>query len=46
VFFRQNKHVGIYLGGGWYVHAPRAGDVVKISPLGARSDLSACRRVI
>ena len=46
VFFRKNGHVGIYLGGGWYVHAPRTGDVVKISALGARSDLSACRRVL
>jgi cell wall-associated NlpC family hydrolase len=46
VFFRNNAHVGIYLGGGWYVHAPHTGDVVKISELGARSDLSACRRIL
>ncbi|MBU4173304.1 MAG: C40 family peptidase [Actinobacteria bacterium] len=46
VFFRGNRHVGIYLGGGCYVHAPRTGDVVKVSQLGSRSDLSACRRVI
>jgi len=26
-------HVGIYIGDGMYVHAPRTGDVVKISPL-------------
>jgi cell wall-associated NlpC family hydrolase len=46
VFFRQNAHVGIYLGGGWFIHAPHTGDVVKISALGARSDLSACRRIL
>jgi secretion/DNA translocation related TadE-like protein len=46
VFFRHNNHVGIYLGGGFYVHAPRTGDVVKVSPLNGRSDISACRRVI
>ena len=46
VFFRSNGHVGIYLGGGWYVHAPRTGDVVKVSPLSARSDISACRRIL
>ncbi len=46
VFFRQNAHVGIYLGGGWFIHAPHTGDVVKISSLGARSDLSSCRRIL
>jgi cell wall-associated NlpC family hydrolase len=46
VFFRGNGHVGIYLGGGWYIHAPRTGDVVKISALSSRGDLSACRRIL
>jgi len=46
VFFRNNAHVGIYLGGGCFIHAPHTGDVVKISALGERSDLSACRRVL
>ena len=38
VFFRGLGHMGIYIGGGQYVHAPHTGDVVKISTLGGRSD--------
>jgi len=44
VFFRGNAHVGIYVGNGWFVHAPHTGDVVRISPLAGRS-ISACRRI-
>jgi peptidoglycan DL-endopeptidase CwlO len=35
VFFYGLGHVGIYIGGGNYIHAPHTGDVVKISSLGA-----------
>lgn len=44
VFFGSPiHHVGIYVGGGMYIHAPRTGDVVKISSL-SRGDFSgACR---
>ena len=34
VFFYNLDHVGIYIGGGLFVHAPHTGDVVKISSLG------------
>jgi cell wall-associated NlpC family hydrolase len=33
VFFDGLGHVGIYIGGGEFVHAPHTGDVVKISSL-------------
>ncbi len=38
-------HIGMYVGDGLFIHAPRTGDVVKISVLAQRSDLSAIRRV-
>jgi cell wall-associated NlpC family hydrolase len=34
VFFDGLGHMGIYIGGGQFVHAPHSGDVVKISSLG------------
>jgi cell wall-associated NlpC family hydrolase len=33
VFFNGLGHVGIYVGGGSFIHAPHTGDVVKISSL-------------
>lgn len=46
VFFGSpTHHVGIYVGGGSYIHSPRTGDVVKISPL-TRSDFTHGRRVL
>lgn len=48
VFFAYNSgyihHVGIYVGNGCYIHAPRTGDVVKISPL-TRSDFVYGKRI-
>lgn len=45
VFFGSPiHHVGIYIGGGYYIHAPRTGDVVRIAKLSARNDLTAARR--
>jgi cell wall-associated NlpC family hydrolase len=37
VFFSGLGHVGIYIGGGQFVHAPHTGDVVRISSLGERT---------
>lgn len=36
-------HVGIYVGGGSYIHAPQTGDVIKVSTLG--STFSTARRI-
>ena len=33
VFFNGLGHVGIYIGGNQFIHAPHTGDVVKISSL-------------
>ncbi len=33
VFFDGVGHVGVYIGGGQFIHAPHAGDVVKISSM-------------
>ena len=37
-------HVGIYLGDGLFIHAPRTGDVVRIAELSTRHDLAYIRR--
>lgn len=37
-------HVGMYIGEGKYIHAPRTGDVIKISLLSARNDVNTVRR--
>jgi len=39
VFFRSDLgHMGMYIGGGQYIHAPQTGDVVKISSMSDRGD--------
>lgn len=38
-------HVGIYIGNGQYIQAPKTGDVVKISNLSGRSDYVGARRI-
>lgn len=45
VFFGTSviHHVGIYVGGGSYIHAPHTGDVVKISTLDRSDYAGACR---
>ena len=44
VFFGSPiHHVGIYVGGGNYIHSPRTGDVVKIVPMTRGDYVGACR---
>jgi peptidoglycan DL-endopeptidase CwlO len=45
VFFSGLGHVGIYIGGGEYVHAPHTGTVVSVSSLDSSSYVGA-RRVL
>jgi peptidoglycan DL-endopeptidase CwlO len=45
VFFGSPiHHVGIYLGAGYFLHAPHTGDYVKISRLADRGDFAGARR--
>ena len=45
VFFGSPiHHVGMYIGGGYFLHAPRTGDFVKISKLADRNDFAGARR--
>jgi len=37
VFFRGLGHMGIYIGGGNFVHAPQTGDVVRVQSMASRS---------
>ena len=45
VFFDGLGHVGIYIGGGQYIHAPHTGDVVKISNLSDHGGYDGARRL-
>jgi cell wall-associated NlpC family hydrolase len=44
VFFYGGSHVGIYIGGGQFVHAPHTGTVVQVASLGSYSSVTAARR--
>lgn len=45
VVFRGGHHIGIYLGDGKMIHAPKRGDVVKISTMQGHGDIFAIRRI-
>jgi cell wall-associated NlpC family hydrolase len=38
--------MGMYIGGGKFIHAPQTGDVVKVSLLKDRSDFVTARRIL
>ena len=44
VFFYGGSHVGIYIGGGQFIHAPHTGTVVQVTSLSSYS-LTAARRI-
>jgi cell wall-associated NlpC family hydrolase len=46
VFFNGLGHMGMYIGGGQFIHAPHTGDVVKISSLAGYSSFVGARRVL
>ena len=46
VFFANKSHVGMYIGGGRFIHAPRTGDYVKISLLRDRNNFYGAKRII
>ncbi len=37
-------HIGICIGDGLFIHAPRTGDVIRVAQLASRSDITAVRR--
>ena len=45
ISFHGSGHIGMYIGGGQYVHAPQTGDVVKVSSLADRGDIDGAVRV-
>jgi cell wall-associated NlpC family hydrolase len=42
-FYSDLGHMGMYVGNGMFVHAPRTGDVVKVSPLSMKNFAGAAR---
>jgi cell wall-associated NlpC family hydrolase len=46
VFFYGLNHVGIYAGGGKYIHAPRAGSTVRWASLASNPSYYGARRVV
>ena len=45
-FYSPVSHVGIYIGNGQMVHAPTAGDVVKVSSLDYMPSFNSARRLV
>ena len=45
ISFHGSGHIGMYIGGGQYVHSPQTGDVVKVSSLADRGDIDGAVRI-
>ena len=46
VFFYRLNHVGIYAGGGKYIHAPRRGSTVRWASLASNPSYYGARRIL
>ena len=46
VFFSGLSHMGMYIGGGQFIHAPHTGDVVRIEYLAGYSSFVGARRIL
>jgi cell wall-associated NlpC family hydrolase len=46
VFFNGLGHMGMYIGGGQFIHAPHTGDVVRIAPLAGHGSFVGARRIL
>ena len=46
VFFNGLGHVGLYVGGGYFVHAPHTGTVVQVSASGSDGSYVGARRIL
>ncbi len=46
VFFNGLGHMGMYIGGGQFVHAPHTGDVVRVATLAGYGSFVGARRVL
>lgn len=44
--YNSPHHVGMYIGNGYYVHAPETGDVIKVSKLSYNKEFSRARRIV
>jgi cell wall-associated NlpC family hydrolase len=45
-YYSPTSHVAMYIGNGQMVHAPTAGDVVKVTDLAYMPGLTAARRLV
>lgn len=46
LFYRGLGHMGMYLGRGEWIHAPRSGETVRVDPINGRADFVGARRPV